>query len=311
MAERRMFAKTIIDSDAFLDMPLSTQALYFHLSMRADDDGFINNPKKIQRMIGASDDDARILTSKNFIIPFESGVVVIKHWKIHNYIQSDRYKPTSYIEEKNQLEFKVNKAYTLKDNPSDTECIHDVYTLDTQVKLDKVKLDKSYIEDSLEDNKLSSRSSSFVPPLSDEKGETPAESQKIFINFPLLGGKSVDITEEWCDEMQTLYGNTVNVRDEIKLALAWCNTNTKKKDWKKFLNNWFSNCLKRGGSSSPYIPEENAETDRPCASSSLKSKEEEEARVARAKKLTSQVKARWAKQQEELAKEWNSRRIEG
>ena len=74
MAERRMFAKTIIDSDAFLDMPTSTQALYFHLGVRADDDGFINNPKKIQRIIGASDDDIRILIGKRFIIPFESGV---------------------------------------------------------------------------------------------------------------------------------------------------------------------------------------------------------------------------------------------
>ena len=100
MAERRMFAKTIIDSDAFLDMPLSTQALYFHLSMRADDDGFINNPKKIQRMIGACDDDLKVLIVKRFIIPFESGIVVIKHWKIHNYIRNDRYKETVYQEEK-------------------------------------------------------------------------------------------------------------------------------------------------------------------------------------------------------------------
>ena len=103
MAERRMFAKTIIDSDAFLDMPMSTQALYFHLSMRADDDGFINNPKRIQRMIGASEDDLKLLIAKAFIIVFESGVVVIKHWKIHNYIQSDRYKPTVYAEEKSLL----------------------------------------------------------------------------------------------------------------------------------------------------------------------------------------------------------------
>jgi hypothetical protein len=113
MAERRMFAKTIIDSDAFLDMPLSTQSLYFHLSMRADDDGFINNSKKIQRMIGASDDDLKILMMKNFIIPFESGVVVIKHWRIHNYIRNDRYKETVYQEEKNQLTLKENNAYTL------------------------------------------------------------------------------------------------------------------------------------------------------------------------------------------------------
>lgn len=90
MAERRMFAKAIIDSDAFLDMPLSTQALYFHLAMRADDEGFVGNPKKIQRMIGASDDDCRILISKRFILTFQSGIVVIKHWRIHNYILFSR-----------------------------------------------------------------------------------------------------------------------------------------------------------------------------------------------------------------------------
>lgn len=156
MAERRMFAKTIIDSDAFLDMPLSTQALYFHLSMRADDDGFINNPKKIQRMVGCADDDLKLLIAKNFIIPFESGIVVIKHWKIHNYIQSDRYKPTVYQEEKKQLEMKKNRAYTLgipDGNQLDTECIHDGYSLEPQVRLgkdrlDKVSLDKDIISDS-------------------------------------------------------------------------------------------------------------------------------------------------------------------
>ena len=113
MAERRMFAKTIIDSDAFTDMPLSTQALYFHLSMRADDDGFINNPKKIQRMIGASDDDLKVLVMKRFIIPFESGIVVIKHWKIHNYIRGDRKKDTMYPEEMSMLIEKDNGAYYL------------------------------------------------------------------------------------------------------------------------------------------------------------------------------------------------------
>lgn len=114
MAERRMFAKTIIDSDAFIDMPLSTQALYFHLSMRGDDDGFINNPKKIQRMIGASDDDLKMLVAKRFIIPFDSGIVVIKHWKIHNYIRGDRKKDTVYPEEMSLLTEKENGAYSLK-----------------------------------------------------------------------------------------------------------------------------------------------------------------------------------------------------
>jgi hypothetical protein len=132
-----MFAKTIIDSDAFLDMPLSAQALYFHLSMRADDDGFINNPKKIQRMIGNSDDDAKLLITKQFIIPFESGIVVIKHWRIHNYIQKDRYKETTYTKEKSMLKVNDNNTYGMLD----TTCIHDVYSLDTQVRLGKNRLE--------------------------------------------------------------------------------------------------------------------------------------------------------------------------
>lgn len=137
MAERRMFSKTIIDSDAFLDMPLSAQSLYFHLSMRADDEGFINNPKKIQRMIGASDDDAKILVMKHFIIPFDSGIVVIRHWMIHNYIQKDRFKPTIYRDEKKCLDVSPTKEYTLE-----TECIQDVSNTDTQVRLGKDRIGK-------------------------------------------------------------------------------------------------------------------------------------------------------------------------
>lgn len=114
MAERRMFAKTIIDSDAFLDMPLSSQALYFHLAMRADDDGFVNNPKRIQRTVGASDDDCKLLVMKRFILTFPSGVIAIKHWRIHNYIQKDRYKETVYTKEKSKLYINQNNAYTDK-----------------------------------------------------------------------------------------------------------------------------------------------------------------------------------------------------
>lgn len=139
MAERRMFAKTIIDSDAFLDMPLSAQALYFHLSMRADDDGFVNNPKKIQRMVGASDDDCKLLILKRFILTFESGVIVIKHWKIHNYIQKDRYKETVYLKEKSELAIDENNSYT--------ERIQNVSKLDTQVSIgkDRVSIDKNRV----------------------------------------------------------------------------------------------------------------------------------------------------------------------
>ena len=148
MAERRMFAKTIIDSDAFIDMPLSTQALYFHLSMRADDDGFINNPKKIQRMIGCSDDDLKLLVAKRFILPFDSGVVVIKHWKIHNYIRNDRYKETVYKDEKAQLALKENGAYT----EVDTVGIPNGYQMDTQYRLGKDSIGQvSLVEGSVVD----------------------------------------------------------------------------------------------------------------------------------------------------------------
>lgn len=149
MAERRMFSKTIIDSDAFLDMPLSTQALYFHLSMRADDDGFINNPKKIQRMVGCNQDDITLLIAKRFVIPFESGVCVIKHWRIHNYIRTDRYKETPYQEEKSQLILKDNNSYTLSNEvttvgiPSGIPCgVQNEYQCETQVRLGKDRLGK-------------------------------------------------------------------------------------------------------------------------------------------------------------------------
>lgn len=147
MAERRMFAKTIIDSDAFLDMPASAQALYFHLAMRADDDGFINNPKKVMRIVGASNDDAKILLTKRFLLEFDSGIIVIKHWWMHNYIQKDRYKPTVYQEERAQLSKKPNGSYTFGEGEKllDTECIQDVSKVEAQDRLgkdrDKVRLE--------------------------------------------------------------------------------------------------------------------------------------------------------------------------
>ena len=113
MAERRMFAKTIVLSDAFLDMPLSARCLYFTLGMLADDDGFVNSPKSIMRQAGASIDDLKILLAKKFVLDFDSGVIVIKHWRINNYLRSDRYTETKYIEEKQQLEVEKNGTYHL------------------------------------------------------------------------------------------------------------------------------------------------------------------------------------------------------
>ena len=142
MAERRMFAKSIIDSDAFLDMPISARLLYYDLSMRADDDGFVNSPKKIMKFVGASMDDMNILIARKFIIAFDDGVVVIKHWRIHNYIQNDRYKETNYKDHKKELMLDENKAYKLLQKG---ECIQDVYTMDTQVRLGKDSIGKNSI----------------------------------------------------------------------------------------------------------------------------------------------------------------------
>lgn len=114
MAERRMFNKQITRSDAFLDMPRSTRLLYYDLSLDADDDGFIDKYKSIMRLTGASEDDLKLLIAKSFIIPFENGVIVIKHWRMNNLIRSDRYKPTVYQEEKKQLSLKENGSYTKK-----------------------------------------------------------------------------------------------------------------------------------------------------------------------------------------------------
>lgn len=162
MAERRMFAKSIIDSDAFMDMPISSQCLYFHLGIRADDDGFVNNPKRISKMINASDDDMRILFAKKFIIDFESGVIVVTHWKVHNYIQNDRYKPTSCHEEKALLGLTKNNVYTL-----DTKCIQVGYT-------GKVSIEKkeNYIKEKKSTKSQNTPSSSFKKSIPDEVYET-------------------------------------------------------------------------------------------------------------------------------------------
>ena len=162
MANKAIFSKTIIDTDAFLEMPATTQNLYFHLNMHADDDGFIGNPKRIGRMIGASDDDFKILIAKKFIIVFESGVIVIKHWRIHNTLSKMRYKETSYLDEKSQLLIKENNAYSLDEGkPLDDSRLVEMgkrqvrRTVDeqeTNLSKDKLSKDKTSKDKLSEDN---------------------------------------------------------------------------------------------------------------------------------------------------------------
>lgn len=207
MAERRMFAKTIIDSDAFLDMPLTTQALYFHLSMRADDDGFLNNPMKVLRMVGCNKNDLDLLVAKRFLLTFESGIVVIKHWRIHNYIQKDRYKETVYIEEKKMLETKDNGTYKL----TDTECIQDVSSLEAQVRLGKVSLELEVGKDIIGDKPHTTK---FIPP-------------------------TVEQVQEYCKERN----NTVDAEKFVNhyAASNWFRGKTKIKNWKACVITWEKN----------------------------------------------------------------------
>ena len=233
MAERRMFAKTIIDSDPFLDMPLSTQALYFHLSMRADDDGFINNPKKIQRMIGASDDDLKVLIMKRFILPFDSGVVVIKHWRMHNYIRNDRYKETVYQEEKSQLLLKENGSYTEVVTIGIPDDNQEVAALETQVRLGKVIDSIEVGEDSVgEDNEESASPPTrkrFVPP-------------------------TVDEVSDYCYDR----GNSVDPQRFVDYYTSngWMVGKNKMKDWKAAVRTWEQKDQgkpKAKGSSNPFL----------------------------------------------------------
>ena len=185
MAERRMFSKTIIDSDVFLDMPTSTRLLYYDLAMRADDDGFINNPRKIARMTGASDDDLKILASKNYIIPFESGIVVIRHWRVHNYIRKDTYNETQYKLEKSMLELDNNKCYsTINDDRPRA-----VDEPSTQVRLGKDRLDKDSIDN--------------IPASEDESSSASAKASKHkYGNY-----KNVLLKDEELQSLKEKYSN--------------------------------------------------------------------------------------------------------
>ena len=150
MAEKRMFSLSVVDTDWFLDLPLSTQALYFHLNMRADDDGFVDAPNSIVRKIGASKNDFDLLVAKRYVLKFESGIIVIKHWRMHNTIRQDRYKPTQFQEELKTLSIKENKSYTdcqPSGNQMATKCIQNVSAdIDIDLDIDKeLDINKLYL----------------------------------------------------------------------------------------------------------------------------------------------------------------------
>lgn len=202
-----MFSKTIVLSDAFLDMPLSARCLYFTLGMLADDDGFINSPRSIMRQCGASDDDMRILLARKFVIAFESGVIVIKHWRINNYLRNDRYKETVYTEEYKQLTTEKNGAYTLG-IPSNGIPSNGIPSIG---------------KDSIGKNSIEDRAPLEPVPLNDGTEWLPT------------------LTEY--EEYKRLYAS-VNVANEFKKIRAWCLSNPAKKKTKngvkRFVNAWLA-----------------------------------------------------------------------
>ena len=146
MARRRMFSLDVVDTDKFLDMPSSTQALYFHLGMRADDDGFVSSPKRITKTVNCAEDDLKLLITKGYLIPFESGVVVISDWKINNELKKDRYKPTIHLSEFEKIQTQKNKSYSLITSMTDTKCFRNVSKMDTQYSIGKDSIGKDSID---------------------------------------------------------------------------------------------------------------------------------------------------------------------
>lgn len=228
MAERRMFAKTIVLSDAFLDMPLSARCLYFTLGMVADDDGFVNNPKSIMRQCGAQEDDIKLLLAKKFLLSFDTGVIVIKHWRMNNYLQKDRYRETKYLEEKSKLSIDKNGAYH-DVNSMYTQSVYtqSMYTQDSIVKDSIVKY--SIGKDRLEEDRLDKENDSAAKPPRARRFSTP----------------SVDEVSDYCTERK----NSVDPQRFVDYYTAngWKVGKNPMKDWKAAVRTWEKNGVEKHG----------------------------------------------------------------
>lgn len=234
MAERRMFSKTVTESDPFLDMPTSARCLYFHLGMMADDDGFVSSPKAIIRSSNCSEDDLRLLIAKGFVIAFENGIVVIRHWKMHNYIQKDRYRPTTFKKECEQLTIENNVYQTCIPSVSsmDTKCIQNVSEMDTQ--------DRTVKDRTVKDR---DRNTSCTDP-------DPPNSVPPIIQLELNDKSLYPITQRDIDEWQELYP-AVDVMQQLRSMKGWLISNPTKrktrKGIKRFINSWLSKEQDKGG----------------------------------------------------------------
>lgn len=266
MAQRRMFSMQIVDTDAFMDMPLSAQALYFHLGMRADDDGFVSNARRIQRLVGAADDDLKLLAAKRFILTFESGIVVIKHWRMLNTIRGDRYKPTLYEDEKATLYLKPDGAYT--DHPADgavalmppseapaTTWQPNGNHLAPQVRLGKDKLSQDRLGEDREEGGLKHTPSASTGKEQLKGGVGGSADafphQPPVIVLPLNDGTGYAVSQEQSQEWAGLYP-AVDVIQQLRNMRGWLDANPTRRKTRKgvlrFINSWLSKEQDRGGS---------------------------------------------------------------
>jgi len=252
-----MFDKSIIDTDRFTDMPMSTKALYFLLGMEADDFGFVS-PKRIMRMHGGTDDDVKILVAKSFVIPFESGVLVITDWNKHNWLDKRHIKPTEHKEELKTLRL-VDKKYHLGTaiNVSDTpreiledskntlrESQEDSKDSLGQISKDKISLDKSSINTSAE------LSANADPPRSSVETKPEQGTGNVAITLTLNDKTEHPVYEEQVQQWAALYP-AVNVIQQLRNMKGWLDSNPSKRKTKrgilKFINAWLARMQDKGG----------------------------------------------------------------
>lgn len=211
---RRMFSDEITSTDAFLDLPKGSQLLYFHLGMSADDDGFVANPKMIMRVIGSSEDELRVLFAKKFLLAFDNGVCVVKHWRINNYIRKDIYKETKYIKEKSSLFIRENGSYSF--NPDNAILVPKGHFT---IK-DKEFVDASYTNRTLSIGKVR------IGKVSKDKSNT-------------FKKPSLEEIKEYCLERT----NTVDANRffDFYESKGWLVGKNKMKDWKASVRTWEKN----------------------------------------------------------------------
>ena len=274
MANKRMFTMKIVDSDAFLDMPLSAQCLYFHLNMRADDDGFVGNPKRVMKIVSASEDDLKLLIMKKFVLAFDGGVIVIKHWRMHNTLSQNRYHETQYLDEKSLLKIKQNGSYSFEKG----DIIDDARLIGAKDKYDKddrltnglqmadsdLDIDKGIGKDLGKDpdkgigkdlGKDSDMNTSYSCP-EPEKLDTGQKVISLILNDKTFHDVYQKDIEKWNELFPA-----VDVMQELRKMVGWLDSNPTKRKTKRginrFINNWLSNAQDKGGTRNNYVQYQN------------------------------------------------------